>query len=157
MKRAVLVTLISLAMLAGGFPLPAFAQATEKPVPVAVDGLPIALDVPPVLRSGRTLVPFRAIAEALNVKVSWDGGTKTVSATDGKTSIRLQIGNKTAYRNGNPIPLDVPPQVVNGRTMLPLRFFGEAFACKVAWKLVGVPTRLYASRCYLHRHGCQIR
>lgn len=133
MKRAVPVILISLAMLAGWFPLPAFAQATEKPVSVTVDGLPVAFDVSPVIRNGRTLVPFRAIAEALNVKVNWDGSTRTVSATDGKTSIRLQIGNKTAYRNGEPIPLDVPPQVVNGRAMLPLRFFSEAFACKVAW------------------------
>lgn len=133
MKRAVPVILISLAMLAGWFPLPAFAQAAEKPVSVTVDGLPVAFDVPPIIRNGRTLVPFRAIAEALNVKVNWDGSTKTVSATDGKTSIRLQIGNKTAYRNGEPIPLDVPPQVVNGRAMLPLRFFSEAFACKVAW------------------------
>jgi len=132
MKRFLFITLFSVVMLAGGLALPAFAQ--EQPgIPVLIDGLPVTFDVQPVIQNGRTLVPFRAIAEALNVKVNWDGTTQAINATHGKTSIRLQIGNKTAYRNENRIPLDVSPQILNGRTLIPLRFFSEAFDCQVEW------------------------
>ncbi|MGB9887142.1 MAG: stalk domain-containing protein [Moorellales bacterium] len=127
-----MVVLLCVAVLGAGPAQPPVAQAQE-PVSVTVDGLPVTFDVPPTVKSGRTLVPFRAIAEAPNVRVDWDAGTKTISATDGKTAIRLQIGNKTVYRNEEPIGLDVPPQVVGGRVLVPLRFFGEAFACNVTW------------------------
>ncbi|MGB9860461.1 MAG: copper amine oxidase N-terminal domain-containing protein, partial [Moorellaceae bacterium] len=132
MKRLLSITLLSVVILAGGFSLPAFAQEVRE-IPVLVDGLPVTFDVQPIIQNGRTLVPFRAIAEALNVKVYWDGTTQTISATDGKTSIRLQIGNKTAYRNDSLILLNVPPQILGGRTLIPLRFFSEAFNCKVEW------------------------
>ncbi|HHV77569.1 MAG TPA: copper amine oxidase [Syntrophothermus lipocalidus] len=132
MKRLLSITLISMVILAGGFALPAYAQE-QKEIPVLIDGLPVTFDVQPVIQNGCTLVPFRAIAEALNVKVNWDGTAQTIIATDGKTSIRLQIGNNTAYRNDSPILLDVPPQILGGRTLIPLRFFSEAFNCKVEW------------------------
>ncbi|WP_027357566.1 copper amine oxidase N-terminal domain-containing protein [Desulfofundulus thermocisternus] len=111
MKRLLFITIISVVLLAGRLVLPAFAQEQQK-ISVLIDGLPVAFDVQPIIQNGRTLVPFRAIAEALNVRVNWDSTTQTISATDGKTSIRLQIGNRTAYRNENPITLDVPPQIL---------------------------------------------
>jgi hypothetical protein len=132
MKRLLFITIISVVMMAGRLVLPAFAQEQQK-IPVLIDGLPVVFDVLPIIQNGRTLVPFRAIAEALNVKVDWDGTTQTISATDGKTSIRLQIGNKTAHRNDSPILLDVPPQILGVRTLIPLRFFSEAFDCQVNW------------------------
>jgi len=131
MKRKFLKLTLIVALVAG-LALPAFAQE-QKEIPVLIDGLPVVFDVQPVIENGRTLVPFRAIAEALNVKVGWDGITQTVSATDGKTFVRLQIGNKTAYHNDVPITLDVPPVIQNGRTLIPLRFFSEAYNCEVVW------------------------
>ncbi|MCG0278408.1 MAG: glycosyl hydrolase family 18 protein [Thermanaeromonas sp.] len=132
MKRLLFIGLLSTVMVVGGLTLPAFPQ--EQPeIPVLLDGLPVTFDVQPVIQNGRTLVPFRTIAEVLNVQVTWDDAAQTVNASDGKTSIRLQIGNETAYRNESPIPLDVPPQILGGRTLIPLRFFSEAFNCKVEW------------------------
>ena len=133
MKRLRLITLFVMAMLVGGFPLPALAQEPGKEIPVLVDGLAVTFDVPPVNQDGRTLVPFRAVAAALNVQVNWDGNTRTVSAMDGETSIQLQVGNQTAYRNNSPILLDVTPQIISGRILIPLRFFSEAFGCQVNW------------------------
>jgi hypothetical protein len=98
-----------------------------------IDGLSLNLDVLPIIQNGRTLVPFRAIAEAMNIDVSWDDQTRTVNATDGNTTVRLQIDNRTAYRNNIPMTLDVAPQIVAGRTLIPLRFFSEAFNCQVGW------------------------
>jgi len=134
--QRLLFTFAVVIALVGCLTLPAFAQeqkAEQQKIPVLIDGLPVVFDVQPVIENGRTLVPFRAIAETLNVAVSWDGDTQTVSAADGETSVRLQIANKTAYRNNVPITLDVPPVIKNGRTLIPLRFFSEAYNCEVVW------------------------
>lgn len=95
--------------------------------------MPVSFDVQPVIQSGRTLVPFRAIAEALNVQVTWDGAAQTINATDGNNAVLLQMGSNTGYRNQTPIPLEVPPLNLDGRTLIPLRFFSEAFDCQVVW------------------------
>lgn len=113
---------------------PAYAQQSNKTTTVFLDEKPVTFDVSPVIKNGRTLVPFRAIAESLNVQVLWNGKTQTVTASDQSTSIHLQIGNKTAYRGNTPVQLDVPPLIINGRTLVPLRFFSEAFKCKVTWE-----------------------
>jgi hypothetical protein len=133
MKRLFL-TFVLVMVLAGGLGPPALAQPEPQEITVLIDGLAVTFeDVPPVIQNGRTLVPFRAVAEALNVAVDWDGATRTVSAGDAETSVRLQINNIIAYRNNEPITLDVPPVIQDGRTLIPLRFFGEAFNCAVGW------------------------
>lgn len=131
MKRIFLMLLLFL-FTACGF-APAAAAQEQRQIFVSIDGLPVSFDVQPVMQNGRTLVPFRAIAEALDVQVTWDGAAQTVNATDGKNNVRLQMNSKTGYRNQNPIPLDVPPLNLEGRTLIPLRFFSEAFDCKVIW------------------------
>jgi len=113
---------------------PIYTLAQEQPnVQILLDGYPVTFDVAPIIKDGRTLVPFRAIAEALGVLIEWDDKTRTITATDGKNNIKLQIGNKVAYLNNDEIFLDVPPQIVNDRTLIPIRFFSEAFNCKVDW------------------------
>lgn len=132
MKRVVLLFVTTVFMLAAMSALPAFAQPTA-PISVTVDGLAVAFDVHPAIRDGRTLVPFRAIAEDLNVNVNWDSTVQTVHATDGSNTLRLQIGSTTAYLNGTETALDVPPLIIDGRTLIPLRVFSEAFGCEVVW------------------------
>ena len=105
----------------------------EQKISVLLDGLDVAFDVTPIIQNGRTLVPFRAIAEALNVAVNWESDTQTITADDGKTLISLQVDNETAYRNNIPITLDVAPKIQNDRTLIPLRFFSEVYNCQVSW------------------------
>jgi len=109
------------------------ATSQQETISVLIDDLPVTFDVEPVMLSGRTLVPFRAVVERLNTQVDWDSDTQTVTAKKGDTRIRLQMGSKSAYRNGNNILMDVPPMIEDGRTLIPLRFFAEAFDCDVAW------------------------
>ncbi len=131
MKRILSVLLLALILIASQS-LIASAQV-QAPISVLIDGLSLNLEVLPVIQNDRTLVPFRAIAEAMNIDVSWDDQTSTVNATDGKTTVRLQIDNRTAYLNNTPMTLDVAPQIVDGRTLIPLRFFSEAYKCQVNW------------------------
>ncbi len=105
--------------------------ATAAPQ-VILDGQAISFDVPPVIESGRTLVPLRAIFEALGSNIQWNGDTQTVTATKDSTEIKLIIGG-AAYKNGQPVTLDVPAKIIESRTMVPLRFVSEALGCQVNW------------------------
>ncbi|MEG6522278.1 stalk domain-containing protein [Desulfotomaculum sp. 1211_IL3151] len=130
MKRFLcLITLVLFTL----FSVPASFANAAQPMSVFVNGAAVKFDVPPMVQENRTLVPFRALAEALQVEVTWDGASQTIRAKDAVTYIVLQIGNKTANHNDSDITLDVPPQIINGRTLIPLRFFSEAFDCQVSW------------------------
>ena len=87
----------------------------------------------PLIVSGRTLVPIRAIIEAFDGTVSWDGIKNTVTLKMDDDSIKLVIGKNTAYLNNKSHTLDVAPAIINERTMLPLRFIAESFNLGVAW------------------------
>lgn len=113
---------------------PAKAQAEEWPVRVVVDEIELQSDVPPTLVDGRTLVPFRAIAESLGVTVTWVGESQTVLAEGQGSRLRLVVGSHSAQVNGVDQWLDVAPQIISGRTMVPARIFAEAFDSKVAWE-----------------------
>ncbi|MBP8708175.1 MAG: hypothetical protein KBH94_05605 [Caldisericia bacterium] len=95
------------------------------------------LDVAPFIDRGRTFVPFRFIGEALGAEVGYttdsNGRVKTVSYKLGNNSITLTIGQKEAIVNGKVMKMDVPPQIIQGRTVIPLRFVTEALGCNVDW------------------------
>lgn len=132
MKRFILLT-IFIFLVTAALPPAALAGEHDGEVAVLVDGLPVSFDVKPAIRNGRTLVPFRALAEALNVTVTWDGATRAVTAVKGGISLTMLIGSGTAYLNGSPRSLDVPPVLEGGRTLIPARVFSEAFGCLVEW------------------------
>jgi len=152
MKRLLLTVITMATILLAGILNPALAQQQNSSIPVLIDGFPITMDTPPVIQDGRTMVPFRALAEALGVNVTWDGTAQTVHATDGNRSIKLQIGSHTAYRNEAPVTLDAPPLITGGRTLIPLRFFSEAFDCQVVWdgsvKITSPPREMFITGFY---------
>lgn len=133
MKFFAIILLTFLLVTFSFFPAAAPAQGQAREISVFIDGLAVNFDVQPVIQQNRVLVPFRAVAEALNIKVSWDNTTQTVEASGGRALVQMRVGNETAFRNGSPITLDVPPVILNGRVLIPLRFFSEAFDSKVAW------------------------
>ncbi|OLS38930.1 hypothetical protein BTR22_04605 [Alkalihalophilus pseudofirmus] len=85
------------------------------------------------INNGRTLLPFRAIFEELDATVHWNQATKTVTASKGQTTIKLTIGSTNVTVNGQVRKVDVPAQVKNGRTYVPLRFVSETFGAQVRW------------------------
>lgn len=105
----------------------------QDTISVLVNGVAISFDQPPVIQDGRTLVPLRAIFEALGAEVAWDGTTNTVAAARSGIGISLQIGANEMYKNGTAIAVDVPAQIMNGRTMVPVRVIAEAFGAEVQW------------------------
>ncbi len=90
-------------------------------------------DVVPQIIDGRTLVPIRAISEEMGADVGYEHETRTVTIVDGDNEIVLKIGDTTAYVNGEVYELDVPANVIEGRTMVPIRFVSEAMGAVVDW------------------------
>lgn len=107
--------------------------STAFAVDLYVDDQLIKTDTPPTAVDGRILVPVRAIFEALGATVEWDNSTWTATGTKGDTVIVIHIGDTTAYVNGEAKTLDVPAQIINGRTMVPARFVSESLDCDVTW------------------------
>lgn len=100
---------------------------------VILDGRQLTFEVPPIIENDRTLVPLRAIFEAMGASVNWDNKTRTVTSAKGATTVVLTIGSINPTVNGQVWPLDVPAKIKNDRTLAPLRFVGEAFGGKVDW------------------------
>lgn len=123
------------------------AAGTTK---VNVNGVNLVMKEAPVIINGRTLVPLRAIFEALNVSPQWDGTTKTVSASTGNVTMQLKIGSNEAIVNGKTVKLDAPGTLVNGSTMVPARFVAETLGGNVGWddatKTVKITTSVAANQ-----------
>jgi len=103
-----------------------------------VNGEARTLDSPPVIKNSRTLLPIRAVVEALGGTVSWSDSEKKVTVSLGTNTIELWIGKSTAKVNGINKPIDstnskVVPEIINGRTMIPLRFVTENLGATVDW------------------------
>ena len=100
---------------------------------VTINGKNVIFDVQPIIKNGRTLVPIRVIAEELGATVSWNQSTQTITITKGSSNIQLFIKKPNASLNGSNISIDVPPEIISGRTIVPIRFIAEAFNMNVQW------------------------
>lgn len=114
----------------------------EYPVSLELDGNKIAVsqkDVPPVIIKERTLIPARALFEAMGGKVTWENETQTVHVTYDNTEVVLTIGSNKALVNGISRDLDIPAMIIDpdgdyyGSTMIPVRFTAESLGCNVGW------------------------
>jgi len=92
------------------------------------------LDVPPVLISGRTMVPLRFVGEVWGTGFNWDNSLKQVSyQSAGGEEVKLTVGAGYALIGGKEAPLDVSAVIKEGRTLVPLRFIGESLGAAVSW------------------------
>ncbi|RED51816.1 stalk domain-containing protein [Cohnella phaseoli] len=104
------------------------SAAQAKKISVLYNGQAVTFEeAAPVMKDGRTLVPFRKMMETLGFKVKWakENGAEKAIGTKNGLEIILTINDKTAIVNGRKVALDVPAQVVKGSTMVPLRFVSE--------------------------------
>ncbi len=96
-----------------------------------VRGARVDFDQPPRIENNRTLVPFRALAEALGGKVSWHPGTQTIVFANDAQTIELKVGSTTMRVNGEEIQLDTSAVVRGQRLLVPLRAIGESLGVDV--------------------------
>ena len=139
MKRFLALIMVAVMLTATSFSVlaedatPVAQTASEEVISVMLDGNYIEFDVQPALINDRTMVPVRAIFEALGASVEWIEETQTVVSEMGDTKVTLAINNTVLNKNGEEIILDVPAQLVGTRTLVPLRAISEAYGCTVMW------------------------
>ncbi len=116
--------------------LTAFSVCAADDITVTLNGEAVdcaSYGQPATIVNGRTLVPLRAIFEALGASVEWDQATKTVTSALGDTTVELTIDIPVMYVNGEGKELDVAGTIMNGRTLVPARAVAEAFGVDVKW------------------------
>ena len=97
------------------------------------------MDVAPIIREGRTLLPVRYVADPLGAQVLWNEAERKVTIKTTSKTIELWINNNTATVNGTKVLIDpnntkvMPVVIPPGRTMLPLRFIADNLDCNVEW------------------------
>ena len=106
-------------------------------VTVTVDGNTLQFPLQdPIIIDGRTLVPMRTIFEALGAEVQWidENGVKSIIATTEDTTINMTIDSDKFYVNGEEKTLDVPAQLINDKTLVPIRAVSESLGCSADWE-----------------------
>ena len=84
--------------------------------------------------NGRVMIPLRGVLDQLGAeRVDWRPMAQEVVVAAPGENIRLRIGDPMALVNGQRVPLDVPPLIIEGTTMVPLRFVSENLGANVDW------------------------
>ncbi len=106
----------------------------SKEVKVIVDGRPVEFDIKPYINSEkRTMVPIRFVSQELGSEVVWVAAEQKVIIKKQSEEILLWVGKNEALVNNDLIAMDTQAELLNGRTMVPLRFIGESFGSDVLW------------------------
>ena len=90
----------------------------------------IKMDIAPYIKDGRTMIPIRYLAEALEMKVTWDEKTRTVLLEDDKFKIEIPVDTNKIIVNGEETESDVKPELKMGRTNLPIANIARALGLK---------------------------
>lgn len=163
MKKKLLSALLSLALLAAMIPVGGSASAAQRPdsyaelvrlcaqddyvgsvqfrlgsTEMVVDGTSVPIDadqegVVPLVSQGRTMLPARALVEALNGSIDYQEGQVTITAEDG-VQIQLAGGDDVMWVDGRAVQLDSAPMYAQNRTFLPVRAISESLGCDVEWE-----------------------
>jgi len=154
MKKLMFLWTVFTLALCFSMALMVFGKAAAEPIDIKVilDGELLDFDVQPQIIDGRTMVPLRIILEALGLEVEWYEETQTIWAMRDNFGLRMDIGINRLYVGtfewGSPsrgggtvrmhfahqIHLDVPPMIINGRTLIPLRAISEGIGAIVEWE-----------------------
>lgn len=139
MRTKELLSIVMIAiMCVCSFNIPATAN---DEITVLLDGEKVYFDVPPQLSNGRTIVPLRKVCEELGAHVFWLDGLQAITVEKRDIIINLWIGKNdlsfTDYSSENAIhdriDMGAPAQLVDGRTLVPIRAIAESLGAKVDW------------------------
>ena len=101
---------------------------------VKLQGRELRFDTSPIIENDTTLVPLRAIFEALGMTVEWNEDTQTVTAYGNGVTVSLKVGSTSAQKNGETVSLTAAPvMTAEDRTLVPVRFISESCGLSVNW------------------------
>lgn len=133
MKRKLVLLMLVLALL-----IPATSMAAKNEVVVKIDGTILNTEgISPYIKEGTTFVPLKAISEALDYEVSWDGVNRVVTMKKDRATISLPVGKNVATVNGVERKISKSAEIKNGNTYVPVRFISELIDYEVHFKKDG--------------------
>jgi S1-C subfamily serine protease len=132
MKKT-LPSLLLGSLLFSAVPASAVHAATPDHVGLTINQKVVRFETMPLQQNGRVLVPLRAICEAIGATVEWDAKTQTAKITRDHDKIEMTLGSTAAHKNDQTFTLDVPPQLIDDATMIPVRFLIEGFGLQAKW------------------------
>lgn len=112
--------------------------SAQSDIKVVLDNKQVQFsDVHPVIQNGRTLIPVRKVFSEAGAKVAWQENTQTVHIQLSENTVTMPIGDRNIQKRYNDTVenylTDVPSQIINNRTYIPLRATGELLGYKVDW------------------------
>ena len=126
-------SLVSLSLILVGSPI----YGQDNPINLIVKGKQTPTDVEPFVENSRTLVPVRALSEALDFQVDWKADKNQINLTKGDKKLIFTLGDKKLKvqegKTTKEITMDVPAKAVKNRTFIPTRTVAEAYGEKVDW------------------------
>lgn len=127
LSKATLAIVMAIALI----PTAAFAS---DGISVTTNGQPVVFaDQGPAIVDGRTLVPVAGVFQALGFETAWDGDTRQVTITRGSDVVVITVDSYTFITNAVSHDLDVPAQLIAGRTMLPIADVLRSVGYVVNW------------------------
>ena len=127
--KKIICAILLVSMLIVSFQTVSFAEE----ITIRLDDEKVECPVPARIENGRTMVPMRAIFEAFGMDVEWNNEEKSVTATKGDSVIKLTVGEKTLYVNGEKVEMDVAPYIASDTTLVPVRAVSESLDAEVVW------------------------
>ncbi|MGQ7884625.1 stalk domain-containing protein [Paenibacillus sp. WC2504] len=118
------------------------ASVSVQPLPaenVLSPNIFIKFDAPPVIINGQAYLPIRSVSESFGAAVDWDQDTLTVTVSTEYKTITSRISEDKAYVDGDPVQIDGPAYLLEGKTYVPLRFIAESLGLQVDWN---APTQI---------------
>lgn len=107
--------------------------SAQDELKLRVMGTDITSIAEPRIIDGRTMVPVRAIFEAMGANVEWDGENRRITGTKDDTVVIMEIDNTLVKLNSQEYTIDAPPIIIEGKTLAPARFVAECFGYSVNW------------------------
>ena len=143
MKQRILCVILALLMVfsfAGGILASAASEIyydgewhtyTGNTFRLKINGETVSCSVPPIVFRDYSVVPARDVFEHLGADVVWYGPEERVTVNLGKTAVVLYINSITAYKNGKAETMPIAPKIINGKTMIPVRYVAESLGFDV--------------------------
>jgi len=113
--------------------IPIYVSATTAQTRVNFDGRPLTFDVSPRTINGRIFVQYRPVAEASGASINWDPANGRITVRAGEASVVMTVGLTSAVVNGRRVNIEATPVILNGHTMVPLRFVAESLGYELNW------------------------
>ncbi|MCX7711864.1 MAG: N-acetylmuramoyl-L-alanine amidase [Clostridia bacterium] len=134
MKKVIILSIVFSIILSCINTVAAAQDTTgNRGIGIYVDGERLELQQNPIIVKGRTLVPVRAVSEKFEANVQWYPVSTSIKISTPGTMISMRLGSNRVYVDSVLKKLDVAPRLVNGITMVPVRFIAEAMNSQVTW------------------------